>query len=708
MAQSKHNTRRIRNRFGPAIPRRASSAILGAALWVAAAGAQAGPTTIRVAEEAGRRVDVMADGRILLRSPAEGLWSVAADWKENWPTDWQHAQPEKVETTGEWTMLLGHLDLPQGRLDLRDAYRSEGDLVRCVRRFTWKGQQTLTKATLSTRWIIPGAVNVKPLLPGILYYGNPMGGHDPKAVENFTVAVHNGKPGEESLFEEHRFPVPMAVAEWQDGATWRSAALHAVPSMVPGGHLPDQWWSLGLISREGETELLQMSGPCALNGKRSMVKTFAHGAMPYGDAWMEMRPGDVVEKTFLLQACASVRQGSGFRAPVNAALALHAPFSLDGLPSFQEIVKAKYRFACSRYRERAGDAGFEMYPNADPAKPRYVMGWCGQADAAAASLLTLGGGLGDPQAMRMAKRSLDFLATAPVDANGFPVIFDGGKGEWGGRDAVSMGQAMESFARAVRAGRTLKLPETKSWVDFLRRACDATAARILDAKWHPKSTAEAYYISPLCLSYQMLGIESHKQAALKAAGHFAQRHLPMVEPYWGGSCDATCEDKEAVQAALQGFVAVFEMTKDPRHLEWASHALDTLLTWTIVWDIPQPASRLGDRGVKLRGFTTVSAQHHHADFYGIVVTPEVWRMGGYLHRDDLKRLAMVMYRSEGQMIDAWGSQGEQFNHTNFAMTGDKDLFHMRGSYSESWTPFWICAHFLTAAAEFERMGVPRD
>ena len=118
-----------------------------------------------------------------------------------------------------------------------------------------------------------------------------------------------------------------------------------------------------------------------------------------------------------------------------------------------------------------------------------------------------------------------------------------------------------------------------------------------------------------------------------------------------------------------------------------------------------PPSRLGDYGIKMRGFTTVSAQHPHADFYGIIVTPEVWRMGEYLHRDDLKRLAKVMYRSEGQMIDQWGSQGEQFNHTNFAMNGEKNVVRMRGTYSERHTPFWITAHFLIAAAEFERMGV---
>ena len=56
-----------------------------------------------------------------------------------------------------------------------------------------------------------------------------------------------------------------------------------------------------------------------------------------------------------------------------------------------------------------------------------------------------------------------------------------------------------------------------------------------------------------------------------------------------------------------------------------------------------------------------------------------------------------------------GSTGEQIQQTNFAQHGDmSDVFRLRGGYSESWTVFWITAHFLNAAAEFERMGVDLD
>jgi len=91
----------------------------------------------------------------------------------------------------------------------------------------------------------------------------------------------------------------------------------------------------------------------------------------------------------------------------------------------------------------------------------------------------------------------------------------------------------------------------------------------------------------------------------------------------------------------------------------------------------------------------------------VLYTPEIYRMGQYLKRDDLKKLAVVMYRTCGQMLDPEGSQGEQLNHTNFVQGMDhiQDVHKMRGTYREDWTVFWMTAHFLNAAAQFEEMGV---
>ena len=72
-----------------------------------------------------------------------------------------------------------------------------------------------------------------------------------------------------------------------------------------------------------------------------------------------------------------------------------------------------------------------------------------------------------------------------------------------------------------------------------------------------------------------------------------------------------------------------------------------------------------------------------------------------------------MYRSCGQLIDPFGSQGEQPHHTNYAQHGmfreqweAGKIAGLRGNYVEQWTVFWITAHFLNAAAQFKELGVP--
>lgn len=662
------------------------------------------PLSLHFSAAPEHRVEARAGGRVLLQSPVEGLWSVATGWTNGWPTGWVHASPSKVDREGDWTIASGRLQLPAGVLELRDSYRLEGDFIRGVRRFTWRGKQELPRCTLSVRWIAPGATNAKPLLPGILYYGNPSGARTgPRAV-----AVHAGRPGDESLFEEHRYSAPFASIEWRDDAGFRSAALHTLPSRVAGGNHPDQWWSLGVVAHERNTELTLLSGPCAANGQHSVVKALQQKFLPYPDAWVNLRAGAVVEKTFFVQVCPEVQQGSGFRAPFRTSMKLHPPFSLDGLPTCEEILRDKYRFACSRFRDREKDAGFEMYPD-NIQGTHYVMGWCGQGEAMGNALLRLAPRLQDTKASNMAVRAMNLLATAPFNERGFLQRYTAETGRWSEQDPVSQGQAMENFARAILVARRLGGIDTKAWEDFLKRACTMQAARILRDDWRPVSTAEAFYVSPLCKAHTLFGHDDFKRAALKAADHYARRHLDMKEPYWGGTLDARCEDKEGALAGFQAFLAVHELTREPRHLEWAAHALDVALTYTVLWDMDLPPGRLRDHGLKTRGWTIVSAQNQHLDVYAVLFTPEVWRMGELLRRDDLKRLAAVMFRSCGQIMDPYGSQGEQIQHTNFGQAGDlSDVFRLRGGYSEGWTVFWITAHFLNAAAQFEAMGVDLD
>ena len=119
----------------------------------------------------------------------------------------------------------------------------------------------------------------------------------------------------------------------------------------------------------------------------------------------------------------------------------------------------------------------------------------------------------------------------------------------------------------------------------------------------------------------------------------------MREPYWGGTLDASCEDKEGAFAALQGFLALYESTREPRYLDWAGHALDVVLSYVVVWDIDLPPGRLRNHDFKTRGWTVVSPQNQHIDVFVVLIAPLIYRMGQLQEEERLKDLALLMYRS---------------------------------------------------------------
>ncbi len=646
--------------------------------------------------------ELSLDKKILITSPPEGLWSVATAWAGDWPAGWVHASPVKKEESGDWQILSGEVPLPQGIWKIRDAYRMENGLVKCIRRFEWTGKQAIDSITLSVRFRVAGS-NLQAFLPGILYYGNPSGyKNTPDCVPHYF-----GQPGEMAIFEDHRYPMPFACLE-SAGEKKFGAVIHTVPSSLRNPRLFDQWWSMGVAAHEGYSELCLLSGPITYNDKPSVAKALQCGRHSYGDTYISVKPGTIIEKTFYLDLYSIEKQGTAFQKPVHDAIALYKPFYTEDLPTSREILTSKYLLAKARWTEGDGYAGFNMYPWKD--NPQIVMGWCGQAESLGYALQILKDELNDDMKIdRMVQQSMDFLASFPVSADGFPVRFDVNKSQYGSMDPVSMGQGMFSIAKAVEAARTGKKHDSAKWEAFLVKACDFAATRILDENWTPRSTAEGFYIAPLCIASNLFGTQRYRIAAVKAADYYASRHLSMKEPYWGGTLDASGEDKEGAWAAFQGFLSVYELTGEKKYLEWARHACDACLSYTVVWDIPLPPGRMADHQFKTRGWTVVSPQNQHIDVFGVFFTPDIYKLGQITGNEDLKRLSLVMFRSCGQLTDPFGSQGEQMQETNFAQAGDMtDVYRLRGGYAEHWTVFWITAHFFNAAARFREMGISLD
>ncbi len=645
-----------------------------------------------------------ADNRISMATPAEGTWSIATGWQDAWPTDWHHAQVIKTQAQGPWQIHYGEIVLPEGTWLLRDTQRQlDKYLIEIRRRWQWTGKQPLDHVTLSARWHV-GASTSRPFMPGISYYNNPAG----QSVDAQRVPVIHEAPGSRGFYEEHRFPLPLVAVEATQGSRLFGAALHSLPSPVAHGHMPDQWWSLGLERTPDGVELALLSGAVASNGRNGVIKAKQQGWFDYPDAWLTVPPGAIIEKTFYVQLYDVEQRGTGFQTALWTHANLFEPYDTHGLPPLREIIAQKFQDTLSRWHEDPISAGVDAFPDTGGRVRAWIdLGWAGQSEALGYPLLLLGDRFGIGDARDKTQKALDFICTTPFNAEGFAIRFDFQSHMWQEqRNPLSQGQAMNNLLNALRVGRQDPRVSVSSWEAFLGQACDFHTARILAGDWNPKSTNEGFLIAPLAQAATLLGNRNYLQAAMKAAEHYGNRHLAMDEPYWGGTLDARCEDKEGAWAALQGFLALYEATQETRYLTWAQHAADVVISYVYVWDVPLPAGRLADHAFRSRGWTSVSVQNMHLDVYGVLCAPAIWRVGELLQREEYQKMARLMVVACGQLVDALGGQGEQLHQTNYAQHYDvKTLAGVRGDYVESWNVYWISAHFLTAAAQFEEMGV---
>lgn len=294
-------------------------------------------------------------GDIVISTPDEGVWSIATGWEGDWMTDWKHVSPTSVQRHDGWTLLEGQLLLPEGELYLRDVYREEKPgLVKCIRRFEWRGEETLSPVTLSVRFRMKGA-GMSLFMPGILYYGNKNGAK----INPNIIPVYTGKAGEFAIFEDHRYPMPFVMLEEPKGNY--AAALHFTPSPVRGAVLADQWWSAGVEAGEGYTDFVLYSGPIGYNQQRSVAKALQRSPMKYTDTYLSLEPGRIIEKEFYIELYPIEREGTGFQRPVYTSIDLHSPYYVERFPDFNSIVENKYRFALSRWVELGDEAvGFGM------------------------------------------------------------------------------------------------------------------------------------------------------------------------------------------------------------------------------------------------------------------------------------------------------------------------------------------------------------
>lgn len=626
-----------------------------------------------------------------LSIPANEYFAIAADFQERLPVKWHYGKIDRWETVGTGVIIYGRIEIPEGVILCRDCCEIKDSLLHICRRWHYSGK-SVKKITLTYRFRqMRTAANI--LLPGVLYHGNPSGKKTP------GVPYLDGIAGEMAFFEEHRIPMPFISAE-KDGI---AGAVHFVPSPVPQAERIDTWWSCGVRYDQNYTELAGYSGFVSCNGQHGAIKTGQKTLTQLPGEGMTLSDGLIVEKRFALQCVSSCREGSGFIPAVESALKLHP---LKSLPiDAGELIRKKYRYALSREYQQGRIAG-SLFNTPENGAPAIVFGWCGRSETLGFAAPWIGEKCGDTQPWERAEKYLDFLVSSPVDERGFCLEYYIDEGVFKEYNFVSQGQTMETFAMALTALTEAGKPVKKSYFEFLDKVCSFFHNRVMSENWRPVSTNETFFAAPLAMASKLLNKTAYRISALKIADHCIERHLSMKEPYWGGTLDASCEDKEGAAAAMTAFFAAWELCQDPRYLTATYHAAAVFLSYLQLWDIPMPPGRLADNGFASAGWTTVSVQNMHLDVYGVWCAPLLWKIGKALNKPEWQALALPMVINCGQLTDIFGSQGEQIEQTNFSQRPAKLAEEpLRGGYSEKWVVFWITAAFLNTAAQFELLGI---
>ena len=624
--------------------------------------------------------------------PADEYWAVATDFSNKTPTKWFYGKIEHVENVYNGVILTGKIQLPDGELFCQDSCFFSKNLLNIRRRWQYTGNKT-DKITLSYRFRYSDP-SARILLPGVLYYGNPSGKDSGK------VPFVNRSPGEKAFFEEHRLPMPFICAE--NSKIFSMAAIHTTPSPVPRASRPDSWWSLGVQYENKYTELAGYSGFVSCNGVDGNIKCSQNEFVELPGNGMSFIDQMIVEKSFALQLNSDTNIGEAFLPAVNAALEKHI---VNSLPvDMEDLLRRKYNYALQREFNQGNITG-SLQNLVERAPKQILFGWTGRSETMGFAAPVLGKFCGDNEAEKRAEKYFDFLISSPVDENGFYVRYFLEEGVFKDQNFVSQGQAMETFAMALKRLKQNGEALPEKYLNFLQKVCSSWYQRIMDDSWYPKSTNEAFLAAPLAMASELLNEKIFADCAIKIADHYITRHQTMTEPYWGGTLDAKCEDKEGAAAAMTAFFAVYELTGKKTYLAAAEHACGVFLTYLQIWDIPMVPGRLSDNFFRSAGWTAVSVQNMHLDIYGVWMAPLVWKIGKALNRPSWQRLALPMIINCGQLTDIYGSSGEQVDQTNFSQQHNRTtLDTFRGGYAEHWVVFWLTAAFLNAAAQFELMG----
>jgi len=521
---------------------------------------------------------------------------------------------------------------------VRDLVRLDGDALELRRSWWHEEPRTLTGVELAIEALSDGTLE-EHFVSGCLYDGNRQASSD-RLVPRLDGAA---------LFEEHKCPTPMVHVVCRGSDARRFAiALQPEPCPVVDGHVPDQWWSLGLSATDAGPTLRCVSGRLVVNGEDERIYDAQNHLSPYPDAWVDARPRHVYEKQVRIDLDADPAPAWAWRRPLRRSLAVQPPLTsgeqaLIAPSAIEEAIRLKVGYALRRWHDDGQCAGMTWFPRRPEFADRPLSveyGWVGQNMRLGVALWRWGRRGGDADLQRRGERCAEGwveAASAALErgqvAPTHYLIGQGWRDTAGGEDGYARPtmETLFELAEFCRRKREAGQPRTE-WGRALADALafyDRPACLGPDGLWPLKWDRDGQAQPGPTVTAGVLMVAAMAEAAALPGGEpwldRAAEHWERYADFFlgdrprhpcGSALDSCCEDMESgmflLIAALRLAAGMRRAGREVEQqlLQQAMQAADWVLSWTYTWDVPLVAGTLlASAGFRARGWSDVSVQN---------------------------------------------------------------------------------------------------
>jgi len=252
--------------------------------------------------------------------------------------------------------------------------------------------------------------------------------------------------------------------------------------------------------------------------------------------------------------------------------------------------------------------------------------------------------------------------------------------------------------------------EHANWLDWMTRFADWSLTQqradgAFPRSWYvgngvvrDSSTTSGYFVLNFFTKLsQVTGKPQYLEAA-KKAGDYVWLNFHRNDHFIGGPLDnPNTMDKEAATLALEGYLALYEATRDEKWLRYAKAAADFAETWVYAWNVPMPADENPDSlhwkpGVPTLGVNRINAASTGVDQWMAADVDEYARLAkhtGDRHYMDVARVLLhgtkAMLALPGRAYDVLGPGWQQ---EHWRMTIGRGYGNHRNAFP------WVSANHL--------------